>query len=922
MKQSKFVLNLFLLNALLLSLLGYPFFVTPARAAGFTVTKVADTADGACNADCSLREAIIAANAIAGADTIFLPPGTYTLTRAGVNENASATGDLDISSVITISGTGKGTKIIQAATTAGAGIDRVFHVVSGTLVLNDLTVKNGRAPGGANGVQCGPLGPCPSTSDGKPGQSGGGIFNAGTLTLNRVTVTNNWAGNGGKAGNLVCTLLGPQCSNEGGDGGNGGGIFSTGNLTINNSTFSNNRSGNGGAIGTETCASVCHALSGIGGDGGGVFNGGTTPVTVTASTFSSNSGDTGITCSGPTLCFSGGGAIFNKAGSTLTVTDSIFSGNHASFGGAFLNEGTASITGSTFTSSSATVSGGGIFNGLTLTIANSTFLNNIGANGGLFNSDRTTMTVINSTLKDSDFFNGGLGTLNLFNSILSSDNSDIDCFNAGGGSKANNLAKASGSTACGMTNGANGNIIGPDPNLGALIGSPAFFPLNIGSLAIDTGSDAKCTAAPVSSKSQNGLTRPQGVHCDMGSFERDLTPPTVLSSVRSNPNPTAAATVGFTVSFSEAVSGVDLTDFSLTSSGVIAPFLVSVSGSGSTRTVIVNTGSGSGSIRLNVLDDNTIKDAALNALNGAFNSGQVYTIDKTLPVVGAITCANASPTDAASVGFTLSFSEAVTGVDVADLNLASTGIVGASITGLSGSGATYTITANTGSGNGAMRLDVRDGATVFDGAGNALTGLPYIFGCLYTVDKGITQIFDSVGANDGLVVESGEDTNAGGALDATSVVFKLGDNAANRQIRSILHFDTSSLPDTAIIDSVVVEIKQQGLVGIDPFTTHGSLRVDIGKPAFDTAALEISDFQAAPSAPGVAAFNVTPINGVYSASLNAVGISNINLIGTTQLRLRFLTDDDNDLTADFMQFFSGDSTPANRPHLVITYHLP
>jgi len=55
--------------------------------------------------------------------------------------------------------------------------------------------------------------------------------------------------------------------------------------------------------------------------------------------------------------------------------------------------------------------------------------------------------------------------------------------------------------------------------LGSLTGSPAYFPLNAGSPAIDAGDDAICTAAPVSNTSQNGLTRPQGAHCDIGSFE-------------------------------------------------------------------------------------------------------------------------------------------------------------------------------------------------------------------------------------------------------------------------------------------------------------------------------------------------------------------------------------------------------------------
>ena len=51
-----------------------------AKAATFLVSKTADTNDGACDADCSLREAVIAANAAAGADTIVVPTGTFLLT--------------------------------------------------------------------------------------------------------------------------------------------------------------------------------------------------------------------------------------------------------------------------------------------------------------------------------------------------------------------------------------------------------------------------------------------------------------------------------------------------------------------------------------------------------------------------------------------------------------------------------------------------------------------------------------------------------------------------------------------------------------------------------------------------------------------------------------------------------------------------
>src|SRR5512147_992156 len=84
------VLAVLILLSVLLS--GAP--ASPAQAATFTVTKTADTDDGVCDADCSLREAIRAANAAAGADTISLPAGTFTLTISGSDDTANA-GDLD-----------------------------------------------------------------------------------------------------------------------------------------------------------------------------------------------------------------------------------------------------------------------------------------------------------------------------------------------------------------------------------------------------------------------------------------------------------------------------------------------------------------------------------------------------------------------------------------------------------------------------------------------------------------------------------------------------------------------------------------------------------------------------------------------------------------------------------------------------------
>ncbi len=1028
---SRPALNIFMLFALLASLLGSAVFVTPARAAGFTVTKVADTADGACNVDCSLREAITAANASGGADTITLPPGTYTLTRAGANENANATGDLDITSTITING-GSG-RVIQAGTTAAAGIDRVFHVVSGTLILNNLIIRNGHARNGANGVQCGPFGPCPSTSNGQVGQDGGGILNAGTLTLNQVTISNNLAGDGGNAGNLVCTLLGPACINKAGKGGNGGGVFNTGTLTINNSTFSGNKTGKSGQAGSKACASVCTSSFSSGGQGAGLSNIGTVPMTITNSTFSGNAA-IGGQCASGNPCSALGGGLHNSNASVLTITKSTFSTNSAAnSGGGLLNQGTMTIKNSTFSGNSAAGNGGAIENLTgTLMIANSTFLDNTADDeGGILNWIDSTATITNSTLKNTDFYNTSSATLNLFNTILTATGAAVNCSNNFGTvNGTNNLIKAAGSTACGFTNGTNGNIVGPDPNLGALIGSPAYFLLNAGSLAINAGSDAKCAAAPVSNTSQNGVTRPQGAHCDIGAFELDNVRPTVVSSNRANPSPTAAATVdfmvifsepvvgvdaadfvptasgivsgvsiasvsgsgsirtvrvntggtegtirldivnngtifdvlsnplngnflggqtytvdrraptadfslrinpnpsgaanvNFSILFSENVTGVDPTDFSLTTTGVSGAFIAAISGSGGSRTVTVNTGSGNGTIRLDVLDDNTIIDALANPLNGGLTGGEVYTIDKNTPTVLSSLRVNANPSAATSVDFAVTFSEDVTGVDLADFSLTTSGITGASITTISGSGGARIVTVNTGSGNGTIRLNVPATATITDMTSNLIVGLPFTSGESYTIDKTITLTLNSDGANDGFVIESSEASTIGGTLDSASTLFNVGDEAANKQIRSILHFDTSSLPDTALITSVTLKIKQQSVVGTNPFTTHGGLRVDISNPFFGTAtALQAADFQATATSLNAATFNATPVNGIYNAILNGAGKANINFTGPTQFRLRFAIDDNNDLGADFIKFFSGNAAVINRPQLVITYTVP
>lgn len=106
----------------------------------------------------------------------------------------------------------------------------------------------------------------------------------------------------------------------------------------------------------------------------------------------------------------------------------------------------------------------------------------------------------------------------------------------------------------------------------------------------------------------------------------DRVAPTVTSINYASPNPTSAANVSWTVTFSKSVTGVSASNFSLAITGLGGPpVITAVTGSGTTWTVTASTGSGSGSLGLNQTSTAGVSDTAGNALTGTF-TGQVYTV--------------------------------------------------------------------------------------------------------------------------------------------------------------------------------------------------------------------------------------------------------------------------------------------------------
>lgn len=206
----------------------------------------------------------------------------------------------------------------------------------------------------------------------------------------------------------------------------------------------------------------------------------------------------------------------------------------------------------------------------------------------------------------------------------------------------------------------------------------------------------------------------------------DKTVPTA-SIALAGPTPTSAASVGFTVTFSESVTGGAAGDFTLVQGGGLSGSTISsVTGSGTTRTVTVAVGSGSGTLGLDLAAASSFSDAAGNAPTAV--TGPQYTIagGAAPPAVAGITPASTNPAGVTTLAFTVTFSQPVTGGSAANFTLVPSGISGASIASVSGTGTTRTVTVNTGTGAGTLRIDLTSSAGITSSGGSALVGLPFV----------------------------------------------------------------------------------------------------------------------------------------------------------------------------------------------------
>ncbi|HEX6230338.1 MAG TPA: right-handed parallel beta-helix repeat-containing protein [Actinomycetota bacterium] len=252
----------------------------PAGAAPKTYrpTRFGDPAPGPCKPkDCSLREAVRAANANPGRDTIILRRGTYKLTRDGIDDDAMV-GDLDVRDHILIRGDGGRAKIRQTVADRVFDLDPTNIAMGLRMTFRDVAIRGGRVTGALD--------------------DGGGILasNDERVTLRNVVVAGNRVeGNGGEGGGIYAyqaRLTIVQSVIRGNFAGDtGGGVDTEGTTTIRKSTIAGNiaDSNSGGVENLGTMRIESSTISGnraIVNYGGGIWN--QSELTVRNSTISGN----------------------------------------------------------------------------------------------------------------------------------------------------------------------------------------------------------------------------------------------------------------------------------------------------------------------------------------------------------------------------------------------------------------------------------------------------------------------------------------------------------------------------------------------------------------------------------------------------------------------------------------------------------
>ena len=464
-----------LVSASLLIAFAFPWISgVPTGQATATITVTTTVDDITNNGNCTLREAIQAANldqavdkcpAGSGADTIQLPQGTYPVTLPGDGEDLNQTGDLDIRTSLTLQGDGVDKTIIKVGSTGFK--DRLFQIIPSNVQvkLDGLTLRDVNFP---------------VESNGKPPQ-GGAIYNTANLTVTNASFINNSAndaeGEGGAIYNLGTLSVSDTYFNKNFAGYGAASIQNNGSLTAQRDTFDDNNgyaSGGiwnmkngqatvdqcqflnnhiqlegGGAIYQDGDMQVSNSLfDNNWGDSGSIFNSGSLRIenttikhgqgrfgvlenqggslTLVQVTFASNVGAISVERPGTIRIENsvlqdnqgrGAGALEIGAGAVATILNTSISGNQGAAGGGISNKGDLRLEASTISNNTASNA--------------NTDYTSAGLGGGIYNAG--TLYLLNSTLTGNQAVSGagiyqdegaGSSTIN-FTTINANQNSGV-----------------------------------------------------------------------------------------------------------------------------------------------------------------------------------------------------------------------------------------------------------------------------------------------------------------------------------------------------------------------------------------------------------------------------------------------------------------------------------------------------------------
>ncbi len=472
--------------------------------------------------NCTLREAITTMNVgaqlandcvnlLAGSpfETPFGTSDTINLLLPAASTISLSNGGLDINTDLVINGSN--------VTIKGDGSHRIITLDErGTnITLNDLILSGGKAifpdqDGGAIMVD-------------PPFEPGGNLYRKVDLELNGCVVTGNTSDRNG--GGLSITVGDLSINNTRVEGNyaasQGGGVFQVGGgsrLNINNSTITNNTAGLGGGINKNSGSATINSSvisSNIAFDEGGGMILEARFSEIINTKISSNSA-TG----------KGGGIFFdrylNSDFGTTALLNSTLSANEAVSGGGISIYGghSVSLVGSTVSNNSTGAAGGGFWvQDSALQLANSTVSGNSAINrgGGIF-SIGSTVKLRNSTLSDNVAPNsGGIesivnGSLTVINSIIAN-STGADCTSDQAFPIFFSIIEDG---SCSTSALSVSPMLGPLKDNGGQTKTHALLP---SSPAIDAGFDTSCSQEPVDDLDQRGRPRPNGQHCDMGSYE-------------------------------------------------------------------------------------------------------------------------------------------------------------------------------------------------------------------------------------------------------------------------------------------------------------------------------------------------------------------------------------------------------------------